>query len=77
MAYEKTQCNLRADGQRTSGPPSTLTGAMCEPSLSAMEVNFTPEHEQQLPRIPHAGMDTEHFVKDAALRLVEEDEIAI
>ena len=38
-----------------------------------MEVHFTPEQEAQLFRIAtHAGVDTEHLVKDAALRLVEE-----
>ena len=38
-----------------------------------MEVRFTPDQETQLSRIAtHAGMDTEHFVKDLALRAVEE-----
>jgi hypothetical protein len=33
---------------------------------------FTPEQEAQLSRIAtHDGMDIEHFVKEAALRLVE------
>ena len=40
-----------------------------------MKVDFTPEQEAQLSRIAaHAGMDTEHFVKDIALRALEEDE---
>ena len=39
-----------------------------------MEVHFTPEQEAQLSRIAtHAGLDTEQLVKDAALRLVEEE----
>ena len=39
-----------------------------------MEVPFTPDQEAQLSQIAsHAGMDTEHLVKDAALRLVEEN----
>jgi predicted transcriptional regulator len=39
-----------------------------------MEVNFTPEQEAQLPQIAmHFGTDTEQLVKDAALRLLEED----
>lgn len=39
-----------------------------------MEVHFTPEQLQRLAQIAaHAGTDTEHLVKDAALRLVEED----
>lgn len=36
-------------------------------------MHFTPEQEAQLFRIAaHAGTDTEHLVKDAALRMVEE-----
>jgi len=39
-----------------------------------MEVHFTPEQEAQLSRIAsHAGADTERLVKDAALRLLEQD----
>jgi predicted transcriptional regulator len=39
-----------------------------------MEIHFTPEQEAQLSVIAaHAGTDTEHLVKDAAMRLVEED----
>ena len=39
-----------------------------------MEVHFTPEQEAQLSQIAkNSGTDTEHLVKDAALRLVEED----
>jgi predicted transcriptional regulator len=38
-----------------------------------MEVNFTPEQETLLSQIAtRAGMDAEHFVKDVALRAVEE-----
>jgi predicted transcriptional regulator len=38
-----------------------------------MEVHFTPEQEARISRIAsHAGIDSEHLVKDAALRLVEE-----
>ena len=37
-------------------------------------MHFTPEQLQRLSQIAaHAGIDTEHLVKDAALRLVEED----
>jgi predicted nucleic acid-binding protein len=36
-----------------------------------MEVHFTPEQEAQLAQIAtNAGTDTEHLVKDAALRLL-------
>lgn len=39
-----------------------------------MEVHFTPEQEAQLSQIAsHAGKDAERLVKDAALRLVEQD----
>ena len=39
-----------------------------------MEVHFTPEQEAQLSRIASAtGTDAEQFVKNAMLRLVEED----
>jgi hypothetical protein len=38
-----------------------------------MEVHFTPEQEAQLARIAtSAGTNTEHLVKDAALRLLAE-----
>jgi predicted transcriptional regulator len=38
-----------------------------------MEVNFSPEQEAQLSCVAsHAGMDKALFVKDAALRRVEE-----
>ncbi len=39
-----------------------------------MEVPFTPEQLQRLSQIAaHSGTDTAHLVKNAALRLVEED----
>lgn len=39
-----------------------------------MEVHFTPEQEAQLSQIAtHSGTDPEHLVKDAALRLLEQD----
>jgi predicted transcriptional regulator len=39
-----------------------------------MEVHFTPDQEAQLSQIAkHASTDTEQLVKDAALRLVEEN----
>ena len=40
-----------------------------------MEVHFTPEQEAQLGRIAgYSGTDAEKLVKDAALRVVEEDQ---
>ncbi len=39
-----------------------------------MDVHFTTEQEAQLSQIAnHRGTDTEQLVKDAALRLLEED----
>lgn len=53
--------------------PLTETSADRYPE-GAMEVHFTPEQLERLSQIAyHAGVDTEHLVKDAALRLVEED----
>jgi predicted transcriptional regulator len=43
-------------------------------TLKAMEVHFTPEQEAQLAQIATSqGTDTERLVKNAALRLLEED----
>ena len=42
--------------------------------LKAMEVHFSPEQEAQLAQIAaNAGTDAEQLVKDAALRLLEQD----
>ncbi len=39
-----------------------------------MEVHFTPEQTAHLSALAaQAGTDLEHFVRDAALRLIEED----
>jgi predicted transcriptional regulator len=39
-----------------------------------MEVHFTPEQEARVAQIAgHAGTDSEELVKQAALRLVDED----
>jgi predicted transcriptional regulator len=43
-------------------------------TLKTMEVHFTPEQEAQLAQIATTtGIDAERLVKDAALRLLEED----
>ena len=43
--------------------------------LSAMEVQFTPEQEARILKIAaYNGTQAEQLVKQAALRLVEEDE---
>ena len=42
--------------------------------LESMEVHFTPEQETQLSQIAtYAGTDAERLVKDAALRLLQEE----
>ena len=42
--------------------------------LGGMEVHFTPEQETQLSQIAkYAGTDPERLVKDAALRLLQEE----
>jgi predicted transcriptional regulator len=42
--------------------------------LKGMEVHFTPEQETQLAQIAtYAGMDPERLVKNAALRMLEEE----
>ena len=51
-----------------------LTEAAAGSTLIAMEVHFTPEQEAQLGRIVgYSGTGTEELVKDAVLRVVEED----
>ncbi len=48
-------------------------GGLCR-TLMAMEVHFTPEQESQLTQIAtRAGTDAERLVKEAALRLLQED----
>ncbi|HMD98394.1 MAG TPA: hypothetical protein VKM93_13815 [Terriglobia bacterium] len=43
-------------------------------TLEAMQVHFTPEEEAHLAQIAtNAGTDAERLVKNAALRLLEED----
>jgi predicted transcriptional regulator len=44
------------------------------PYLGSMEVHFTPEQEAQLAHLAtRSGTDPEHLVKDAALRLLQQD----
>ena len=51
-----------------------MTQFASAPTLESMEVHFSPEQEAQLSRVAsHAGMDTEHFVRDAALQRVAQD----
>ena len=48
--------------------------AMFWRNLKAMDVHFTPKQEAQLAQIAaKAGTDPERLVKDAALRLLQED----
>jgi predicted transcriptional regulator len=52
----------------------TLLTAELSHTLNTMEVHFTPEQEAQLEQIAsNAGIDAERLVKDAALRLLQDD----
>ena len=52
----------------------TLTRTVAGSKLTNMEVHFTPEQEQRLATIAtREGVDPQELVKDAALRLLEED----
>jgi predicted transcriptional regulator len=43
-------------------------------TLKGMEVHFTPEQETQLAQLAnHAGTDAERLVRDAALRVLQEE----
>ncbi len=54
-------------------PPRVASLAVF-PYSGTMEVHFTPEQETQLAQIAaHAGTDAERLVKDAALRLLQEE----
>ena len=53
---------------------SVLASPRFSRTLKGMEVHFTPEQETQLSQIAiHAGTDAERLVKDAALRLLQEE----
>jgi len=74
-AAEKVAANpaARADreGERAACEVDIDYGSLY---IWGMEVDFSPEQLQQLSQIAaHVGTDTEHLVKDAALRLVEEN----
>lgn len=51
-----------------------LPGGLISRKLQWMEVHFTPEQEAQLSQLANTtGTDKERLVKEAALRLLEED----
>ena len=53
---------------------SIVASRLVFPYSEAMEVNFTPEQEAQLAQIAsNAETDAERLVKNAALRLLQED----
>ena len=55
-------------------PPRTLQHWRVSRILWVMEIHFTPEQETQLAQIANQkGTDAERLVKDAAMRLLEED----
>jgi predicted transcriptional regulator len=54
--------------------PPNLASELVFPYVGGMEVPFTAEQEAQLARMAtKSGTDAPHLVKDAALRLLEED----
>ena len=51
-----------------------MTGAYTALTLKSMELHFIPEQEAQLAQIAsQEGTDAQQLVKDAALRLLQED----
>ncbi len=71
---ERPKLHRKVKGEPAGTPLSLLTEVPAPSTLKVMEVHFTPEQEAQLSRIAsRSGADTEQLVKDAALRLVEED----
>ncbi|MBV8812493.1 MAG: hypothetical protein JO033_27800 [Acidobacteriaceae bacterium] len=55
-------------------PSASLVSRRILPYLEGMEVHFTPQQEAQLAKIASSvGTDPEALVKDAALRLLEDD----
>ena len=65
-----------ADGKslRQKAAEALVASAAILSYPEAMEVSFTPEQEAQLSQIASiTGTDAERLVKDAALRLLEED----
>jgi len=56
------------------GPFRMLPHSRLSDTLKGMEVHFTPEQETQLAQIAnHAGTDAEPLVRDAALRVLQEE----
>jgi hypothetical protein len=54
---------------------ATVVTSLVVAYSGSMEVHFTPEQESQLAQIANiAGTDVEHLVKDAALRLLAEND---
>lgn len=52
-----------------------MTWWLATPTLNGMEVHFSPDQIAQLNQIAaQEGVDTEKLVKDAALKLLQDDE---
>ena len=67
-----TQEGVAGDG--TAGSLGTCGKRSASVTLKVMELHFTPEQEAQLAQIANQeGTDAERLVKEAALRLLEED----
>jgi len=70
--------NYEFQGLDSNGPTSyfvsDLTWVNPSSTLAGMEVHFTAEQEARLARIAiREGLDPEELVKDAALKLLEDD----
>ncbi len=65
---------MRHAAQRLGFESAKLVSKLVFPYVGSVEVPFTAEQEAQLARMASkSGMDAPHLVKDAALRLLEED----
>jgi predicted transcriptional regulator len=64
-----------SESTRCCGSIASILPASAFPDiLSFMEVHFTPEEEAELSKMAgKIGTNAEHLVKDAALRLLEEE----
>jgi predicted transcriptional regulator len=66
---------LQVAKQRAGRGRKQLTYAALISTLNVMEVQFSPEQEAKLSQIAnHNGTDATQLVKDAALRLLDEEE---
>jgi hypothetical protein len=69
-----SRCFINGSFREWAAPGAHLATPPVFTYFEDMEVNFTPEQEAQLAQIAtKAGTDPAHLVKDAALRLLEDE----